>query len=416
MTFFKSSGRAVARGGLAVAAVVAGFVAAASPALAHGERAQEPFLRMRTVQFYDTAWSATKVKVNDEVIITGKMHMFEDWPVEVVAPPNLAFINVAAGGATFVRKSIEINGVNGARSNRLQLGGDYEYKVVLRARIPGKHHVHTMINVHTAGPIAGPGQYVTVEGRSADFINPIRTLTGETIPDLDTYGIANVVTWHLVWVAILGVWLYWWLSRPLFIVRRKWVAEGAEDKLVSQGDRVMAAVLLITTLVLVTGTYYYAEAKYPVTIPLQTGPLEVEPMIVPRPVDVKVERATYEIPGRTVYMNLKITNRLDKPVQVGEFNSANVRFINPGVGKVEKGYPREMMADAGLKVEPAGPINPGETKTLKITAADAAWETEGLANLISDPDSRFGGLMFFYDSAGGRHQTSIGGPLLPVFK
>jgi methane/ammonia monooxygenase subunit B len=416
MTCIISSGRALARGLLAAAAVAAGLTAAAAPALAHGERSQEPFLRMRTVQFYDTQWSATKVKVNDEVVVSGKMHMFADWPVEVVAPPNLAFLNIAAGGATFVRKSIEINGVNGARSNRLQLGGDYEYKMVLKARVPGKHHVHTMINVHTAGPIAGPGQYVTVEGSSSDFINPIKTLTGETIPDLDTYGVANVVTWHLVWVAILGVWLYWWLSRPLFIVRRKLVAEGAEDKLISPADRMLGAVMFVGTLVLVIGTYMYAEAKYPVTVPLQTGPLEVEPMIVPRAIDVKVERATYEIPGRTVYMTLKVTNRADKPVQFGEFNSANVRFINPGVGKVDKGYPREMMAEAGLKVEPAGPINPGETKTVKLTAADAAWETEGLANLISDPDSRFGGMLFFFDSAGGRHMTSIGGPLLPVFK
>ena len=43
----------------------------APPAGAHGERNQEPFLRMRTAHWYDVTWSADKVKVNDEVEVRG---------------------------------------------------------------------------------------------------------------------------------------------------------------------------------------------------------------------------------------------------------------------------------------------------------------------------------------------------------
>ena len=49
-------------------------------AAAHGEKALEPFIRMRTIQWYDVQWSQEKLNVNDELVITGKFHVAEDWP------------------------------------------------------------------------------------------------------------------------------------------------------------------------------------------------------------------------------------------------------------------------------------------------------------------------------------------------
>ena len=49
-------------------------------ATAHGERNQEPFLRMRTAHWYDVTWSADTVKVNDEIEVRGRLHIFSDWP------------------------------------------------------------------------------------------------------------------------------------------------------------------------------------------------------------------------------------------------------------------------------------------------------------------------------------------------
>jgi len=53
------------------------------PVFAHGERNQEPFLRMRTAMFYDVKWSADHIKVNDDVVVTGKFRLHPDWPANL---------------------------------------------------------------------------------------------------------------------------------------------------------------------------------------------------------------------------------------------------------------------------------------------------------------------------------------------
>ena len=80
-----------------------------STALAHGEKALEPFIRMRTIQWYDVMWSKDKLNVNDEVVITGKFHVAEDWP-RGVPKPDAAYLNVSSPGPVFVRTERYLNG------------------------------------------------------------------------------------------------------------------------------------------------------------------------------------------------------------------------------------------------------------------------------------------------------------------
>ena len=127
-----------------------------------------------------------------------------------------------------------------------------------------------------------------------------------------------------------------------------------------------------------------------------------------------MEEATYRIPGRTVNLTLRGTNNGSKPQQLGEFTTANLRFIDASLVKPTEGYPVELVEE-GLQVEPSGSIQPGQTVTLKIKATNPAWETEQLALLIYDPDSRFGGLLMFYDDQGNRSIVTIGGGLIPTF-
>ena len=47
------------------AALAMGLMVDIQPAAAHGERSQEPFLRMRTIQWYDMKWGPETTKVND---------------------------------------------------------------------------------------------------------------------------------------------------------------------------------------------------------------------------------------------------------------------------------------------------------------------------------------------------------------
>src|SRR6516225_3465182 len=82
---------------------------AAAAAFAHGERAQEGFLRMKTVAWEDVKFSSDSVKQDEQLVITGKVKVLESWPATLEAP-QLAYLNVSASGPTFVMKERTVNG------------------------------------------------------------------------------------------------------------------------------------------------------------------------------------------------------------------------------------------------------------------------------------------------------------------
>ncbi len=384
-------------------------------ASAHGEKSQAAFLRMRTIHWFDLNWSKASVNVNEEVEISGKFHVFEGWP-ESVDPPEVSFLNIGIPGPTFIRKESYIGDTFVPRSVRLEIGNTYTFRVVLKARRPGEWHVHTMLNVQGGGPIIGPGKWITVEGSMSDFRNPITTLTGQTV-DLETYNLGNTVFWHVLWYAIGVAWMLYFIKNPVFLPRMVMVNAGRADELITPTDKKVAMLFGAATILIVIFGMSSANSKYPVTIPLQAGTLRgIKPIELPAPsVDVKVEEATYRVPGRAMKMVLTVTNNGDSAVQLCEFNTASVRFMNPEVCEDDTGYPEDLLADEGLTVVPNDPIAPGQTVTLEVTASDAAWEVYRLADIIYDPDSRMGGMLFFYDDAGNRQMVIIDAPLIPTF-
>src|SRR5215475_43005 len=52
----------------------------ADVAVAHGERAQEGFLRMKTVAWQDVRFSSSEVKQGEPLVITGRVKVMEVWP------------------------------------------------------------------------------------------------------------------------------------------------------------------------------------------------------------------------------------------------------------------------------------------------------------------------------------------------
>ncbi len=386
-----------------------------STALAHGEKSLEPFVRMRTVQWYDVKWSTNKVAVNDELIITGKVHVAEDWPNNI-PKPDAAYLGVIAPGPVFVRKERWINGEAHLNSLPLKIGRDYEFEVKLKARIPGRYHIHPSFNIIESGNVAGPGRWIEITGNPDVFTNKIKTVHGDVI-DMETYGTANGIRWHMFWM-ILGVgWLLWWIRRPLFLPRYAMVRNGEEDKLVTPLDKNIAKGILVVVPVVVFYGFFSANSQYPETIPLQAS-LDMIPPLPQKPVTVtaKVKRAAYNVPRRAMTMTVEVKNEGSKPIEVGEFSTGSVRFINPAIA-VETDYtPKEYLAENGLIVEPNTTIQPGETAIVKINATDAAWENEHLSSVIHDADSRFGGLLFFFDTEGNRYLTSISAPLIPEFR
>jgi len=384
-------------------------------ASAHGEKSQAAFMRMRTIHWFDLNWSKDEVAINDTMTISGKFHVFAGWP-ETVDKPEVSFLNIGIPGPVFIRAGSWIGGQLVPRSVTLELGDTYEFKVLLKARRPGDWHVHTMMNVEGGGPIIGPGKWVTVTGSMGEFVNPITTLTGETI-DLEDYALDNVYFWHTLWYVIGLAWMLFWVKRPIFVPRHIAVSSGKADTLISAGDKKVGLAFAVGTIVLVAGSMGSTNEKYPVTTPLQAGLMRgIKALEMPAPsVDVKVEDATYRVPGRAMQMTLTITNNGDSAVRLGEFNTAAVRFLDADVLEDETGYPDDLLAEEGLTVSDNSPLAPGETRTVNVTASDAAWEVYRLADLIYDPDSRFAGLLFFFDADGNRQMVMVDAPLIPVF-
>jgi methane/ammonia monooxygenase subunit B len=384
-------------------------------AYAHGERAQEPSLRLSTIQWYDTTWSSEQIGVNQELVVSGRFHIMSSWPLEIPSPERLTFLNVGVPGPVFVRTASEVNGVNGVSSMALELGKDYSYKIFLRGRVPGRYHVHPMLDVLDAGALLGPGQWVTVTGDANAFNDPVTTLTGHNI-DLATFGLRHVIRTHVVWVVIALTWLAYWIRKPLLMPRYEAVQAGDGDRLITRSDRMMAAVMLALTLALAIVGYAIANVTYPVTIPLQSHQTRVAGLAEPpSTITIQPEEVTYLVPGRSVQMRLRIANHGTHPVTIGEFTTANLRFLNNSVTKPDRAYPSDLIAPAGLVVRPDRGLAPGEDAEYVIEATSPVWETDRLAALLADPTNRIGGLFMFFDPAGHRSVVEFSSPIVPTF-
>ena len=135
--------------------------------MAHGERAQEPYLRTRTAQFYDVQFDRSKVEVNEEFTITGRFRLMQDWP-DAVSLPETVYMSAYAPGPVITRVESYLNGIPARQSfSDLQLGRDYEFKLVMKGRVPGNHHIHPMLSVKGSGPLVGPGVWIEVTGSKA---------------------------------------------------------------------------------------------------------------------------------------------------------------------------------------------------------------------------------------------------------
>lgn len=403
-----------------LAAMTAATTLVSLPAAAHGERATEPYIRTRTVHWYDVTWSSEKIGVNDKVTVEGKFHLFTDWP-DAASKPELAFLSNASPGAVMTRVESYINDMPAQQSVRqLEIGRDYHFKMVMAGRVPGRWHLHPVLNVHGAGPIVGPGHWVEVAGSAADYKLPVTTMTGEVIDDLQHYGVARVQWWQAGYALLALAWILWWIRRPLIVPRWNAIRKGREDLLITRTDDRVAAGLLVLVLVVVIGGYRYTTQKYEYVVPLQAGSFKTKPLPqVPSLVAVEMKDATYDVPGRSLRLDVEITNQSESPMRLGEFTTANLRFLDKSldvaVAGVDPSFPKDLVAGSSLKLSDSSPIAPGEKRTLRIEATDAAWEIERLVSFLTNVDSRVGGMLFFFDAKGQRHMAEVFGPIVPVF-
>lgn len=406
----------VTKGLLLLATILSVYLLTLQPVMAHGEKNLEPYVRMRTVQWYDVQWSKQKFNVNDEVTVTGKFHVAEDWPISV-PKPDAAFLNISTPGPVLIRTERYLNGKPYMNSVALQPGGDYDFKVVLKGRLPGRYHIHPFFNLRDAGQVMGPGAWLDIAGDAADFTNNVQTINGELV-DMETFGLGNGIFWHSFWAVLGTAWLLWWVRRPLFIERYRMLQAGLENELITPLDRNIGKAIIIGVPLLVFVFYTMTVNKYPKAIPLQASLDQILPLsaqVNAGVVDVETVRSEYRVPERSMMLSLKIKNGSDKPIQLGEFATGSVHFINKAVAMPVQGNAETVVATEGLSLDTPAPIQPGEQRTVLVTAKDALWESEKLDGLINDADSRIGGLVFFFDSEGERYISSITSAVIPKF-
>ncbi len=399
-----------------LAIIFLAYMATFQPVMAHGEKNLEPYVRMRTIQWYDVQWSTQKFNVNDEVTLTGKFHVAEDWPISV-PKPDASFLNVSTPGPVLIRTERYLNGKPFMNSVALQPGGDYDFKIVLKGRLPGRYHIHPFFNLRDAGQVMGPGAWLDIGGDEADFTNNIQTINGEIV-DMETYGLGNGIFWHSFWALLATAWLLWWVRRPLFIARYRMLKAGMEDELITPLDKHIAKAILVGVPVLVFAFYTMTVNQYPKAIPLQASLDQILPLsakVNAGVVDIETLRAEYRVPERAMKLSLNIKNSSDKPIQLGEFATGGIRFINKAVSIPDHNNTESVIATESLSLDNPTPIQPGEQRTILITAGDGLWESEKLDGLINDADSRIGGLVFFYDSEGERYVSSITSAVIPKF-
>lgn len=388
-----------------------------SVAHAHGEKALEPFIRMRTIQWYDVQWSTQKFNVDDEVSVSGKFHVAEDWPISV-PKPEASFLNISTPGPVLIRTERYLNGKPWVNSVALQPGGDYEFKVVLKGRLPGRYHIHPFFNLKDAGQVMGPGAWLEIGGVASDFSNTIKTISGEAI-DMESFGLGNGIFWHLFWGFLAAAWLIWWVRRPLFISRYRMLEAGLEHELVTKNDKLIAKLMLVGVPVLVLVLNEITANRYPDAIPLQAGLDQILPLpaqVNAGTVNVDTLKAEYNVAQRSMVLQVKVDNRSQSPVRIGEFSTSNVHFLNPALSLSGVMTGDNDITSQGLSIDDDKPIAPGEQRIVTLVAHDAAWESEKLDGLIRDADSRIGGLLFLYDELlGQRYISSISAAVIPKF-
>ncbi len=397
------------------AALVAGalVVSSALPAQAHGERAQEAFLRMRTVGWVDVTFSKDTVRQGETFTITGTAKILDAWPTNLAkGNPNTGYIGVIAPGPVVMLKERTINGVSAPSRIDLQKGRIYEFSLTVAGRRTGRWHVHPSFSVKGAGTLLGPGQWITVQENPDGFSNDVKLVGGGTI-NLENYQLTFTWIWLIITFLIGLAWMIYWTVPKRTVTNLAVTSQiplntdGMAYGLITKKDhRNMNWFALGTALLLVAGWLYQANA-FPTKMPLQVIQFAPpQPAIAEEAVFAKESGATaqYDSATKTMTMQLDVTNTGTAPMELKQFSAAYLSFkagttAGPGV----------------LVVAPQATVDPGATTKLTLTMKDPVWEGELLVP-IGESQLLVTGILVFENTEGKRNLTEVEANLQPRFE
>lgn len=380
-------------------------MAAGGPALAHGEKSQEGFLRMETVAFYDVQFSRDRVKQGEELVITGKVKILETWPT-TLGKPEVGYINVIASGPTFYMKERTVNGQPQPGSIFVQKGGVYEFRLVLEGRRPGQWHLHPVLYIEGSGGLIGPGQWTTVEAVPGGFQKLVTLATGEQV-DLESYG-GSLAFWFSFAGFALGLaWMLWWTLKHRTVTNLAVTSQiplndpGEDIGLITRADHRVSTALALATVVLLAGGYLYIEQAYPQRMPQQVRRLE--PEVLPEPprfAEAKATRAVFDQDTGTLALDVQVKNTGKDPLRVASFITSNLTFAAQNAGK----------GGLVLQAEPAV-VNPGQAATVRLTMQDHVWHQDRLIS-VGRSELAVAGLLVL-ESGGQRNHLTVASPVFP---
>lgn len=323
--------------------------AGAGTASAHGEEAQEAWLRMNSVAWLNVQVNGQTpggltgaditLKQGDEIKITGAAKILETWPkILNDGNPQTAFINVVVPGPVMLVKDRVINGIEAPHSIYVEKGGVYNFELTLQARIPGRYHVHPTFAVQGAGTLIGPGQWVKVDKNPAGFKNEITLYNGKTI-NLENYKVWWVFLWTFGGFIIGMIWLLWWIWPKPTVTRLAVTSQlsvnddgGPAVGLVTKRDQRAMDVLALVTIIFVGVGLLWQSNAFPQKLPLQVKRFRIPPAV--QPADFATANATEVVldnKTNTYSMKVTVNNIGTGDVTIKALHLANVT-LNPAEG------------------------------------------------------------------------------------
>jgi methane/ammonia monooxygenase subunit B len=392
------------------------ILAGVDAAYAHGEAADEPFLKDLTVAFYNVHIRPTSIKVGEPVTVTGTLKILETWPY-TLDPPQTAYITPVVPGPVFTLVDRTINDQPAFGSVTVERGGTYSFKMVMRGRNPGHWHVHPGIAIQGTGTLIGPGEWVTVAPSATPFKMDVMLLNGKTV-DLEHYGGSFVWWWSFAGFIIGLIWMIYW-TVPKRTVTRLAVTSQLEPNddapdigLITPEDHKWMNVLAGITIAMLVGGWVWMAVKYPVRLPQQTDRFAPD---VENPdfhlAHVTPRGSTYDEKTDTLIINLDVKNLAASPITPKQYTMAMASFVNGSAEEQAEAGPSDYVGR--LEVEPAGVIAPGQTQRITLKMASPVFDEERLIPL-HDPQQLIGGLLAFQDGAGRREMVTLKSVLVPT--
>src|ERR1700737_3742282 len=387
---------------------VVALMGTAVVASAHGENAQEGFLRMETVTFSNVVFDKDTIKQGEDVTITGRATLLDTWP-KTLGEPTTGFVNVTAAGPVMLMKDRQVNGVATPDAIFVKKGNSYDFKLTLTGREPGRWHVHPTFAVEGAGTLIGPGQWITVQD-TGGFTNNLTLLNGQTVT-LETYaagqlgifqwpGFALGMGWMLYWtVPAIGGANHRTVSKLPVTLRIPLNTDGQDIGLITKRDHSVSNMLLLATAALLVVGWVYQSVSFPIKIPQQVFRFTPPDLpAAPQLAQVITRDATFDPQTSTLVMNVDVTNTGKAPITLKGFTTSSLTFVDQAAACTG--------ADHVMVISPLGAINPGETKSLNLTLRDPVWRDTRMIE-VNRPRIEVAGQLLFEDASGTQSQTTV---------